>query len=147
MKIFLVNSFQTFPGNYFNHGLSFATRVRPSPPMFQKTCPLSHRIQKGQDIGGRATPPPYNQQSTINMVWNWGWNIIGVVYIILRNQFLVHFYPTPPPPSPEKCGTWQSHFQMPKIQSHRTFWGILIGAIIVKLSEFELRNSRIDIGL
>ena len=57
MKIFLVNSFQTFPGNYFNHGLSFATRVRPSPPMFQKTCPLSHRIQKGQDIGGRDTPP------------------------------------------------------------------------------------------
>ena len=57
MKIFLVNSFQTFPGNYFNHGLSFATRVRPSPPMFQKTRPLSHRIQKGQDIGGRDTPP------------------------------------------------------------------------------------------
>ena len=36
---------------------SKSANVRLCPPMSQKTRPLSHRIQKGQDIDGRDTPP------------------------------------------------------------------------------------------
>ena len=49
---------------------SKSANVRQCPLMSQKTRPLSHRIQKGQDIDGRDTPPlVYNCGPGICAAW------------------------------------------------------------------------------